>query len=90
MIYLSHFQHAITIHLNGKENERFRGSIQECEKQLQIPGFIKINQGCIANIRYCRRINARNSTITMENGAILSVSRECMEKTKREYMRRWK
>ena len=90
MIYLSHFQHAITIHLNGKEKERFRGSIQECEKQLQIPGFIKINQGCIANIRYCRRINARNSTITMENGAILSVSRECMEKTKREYMRRWK
>lgn len=90
MIYLSHFQHAITIHLNGKEKERFRGSIQECVKQLQIPGFIKINQGCIANIRYCRRINARNSTITMENGAILSVSRECMEKTKREYMRRWK
>ena len=30
MIYLSHFQHAITIHLNGKEKERFRGSIQEC------------------------------------------------------------
>lgn len=90
IMYLSHFQHTITIHLNGKENENFRGSIQECEKQLQIPGFIKINQGCIANMCYCRRINAGASTITMENGAILSVSRECMEKTKKEYMKRWK
>ena len=85
MIYLSHFQHAITIHLNGKEKERFRGSIQECEKQLQIPGFIKINQGCIANIRFCRQESMpETSTITMENGAILSVSKRMQWRKRKE------
>ena len=90
IMYLSHFRHTITIVRNGNEKERFRGSINKCQNQLQIPGFIKINQGCIVNMHYCRGINAGASTITMENGETLAVSRECMDTTKREYMRRWK
>ena len=59
-------------------------TIKELELQLSAYGFIKCHNSFLINVKQIKRIN--DNIITMESGTYISVSRKCMEATKKMFL----
>lgn len=84
IMYLTYWEHKITLVLEGGEKQQFRGKIKECEKQLGKEEFFKANQGAIVNLKYCRILNEIG--FLMKDKEIIQVSREKKKEAKQVFM----
>lgn len=80
IIYLEKYKNYVLFHtINGIYKER--GKIDTKEQELSDLGFVRINVGCIVNIRYVVRIS--NNQLCLKDHTILSISRpytKCVRK----------
>ena len=75
-------------YVTEKEVYRERINIREIEKEVIERGFLTIERGYIANIRHIAGIG--KTTICMDNGDELAVSRARRAKVKEELNHRWR
>jgi DNA-binding LytR/AlgR family response regulator len=75
-------------YVTEKEIYRERINIREIEKEVIERGFLTIERGYIANIRHIAGIG--KTTIRMDNGDELAVSRARRAKVKEELNHRWR
>lgn len=82
ILYINSDRHYIQIHEKDKMH-RVRGKLSAYEERLMEYGFIRIHVGYLVNVRFIYRMTA--STVELDNGSILPVSKRYSESAREEY-----
>lgn len=85
IMYLTYWEHRISIIMKDGKKIEFRGKIKECEQQLEGLDFFKTNKGTFVNLKYCQRLDENG--FWMKNGENISVSRERKKNAKICFMK---
>lgn len=88
ILYIAYCAHKITITLINGQEQVFRGSVRECEEQLQHTTFFKANSGTLVNLKYCEKFHGDG--FLMEDGEKILVSRERRKQAKERFTAYWK
>ncbi len=81
--YLEVYSHKVTVHLESGEFE-VKDSLTKLEDELQKYNFSRISRYCIVNLKYASKVKGRECC--MENGTILSISRERAKSVLRQWL----
>lgn len=73
IMYIEVTRHKLQFHLRNNKIVEQRGSISEIERQFEAYEFIRINSGCLVNLKYIQGIN--NNMAILENNEALIISR---------------
>lgn len=73
IIYIEVDKHKLQFHLRDNKIVEQRGNLIEIEIQFEAYGFIRINSGCLINLKYIQGIN--NNIVVLENNESLIISR---------------
>ena len=85
IMYLTYWEHRVSLMLQNGEKVEFRGKIKECEQQLSGLDFFKANKGTFVNLKYCQRLDENG--FWMRNGENITVSRERRKDAKMCFMK---
>lgn len=85
IIYLTYWNHKITLICSDGNKIEFRGKIKDCEEQLKDGNFFKTNAGTIVNVEHCKSLNGR--VFTMDNSDVITVSRDRKEAAEKIFMK---
>lgn len=83
IMYIEVNKHKLQFHLGSNKMVEQRGTIAEIERQFEIYGFIRINSGCLANLKHIRSIN--ENIVVLENNESLIISRSNKKKVKEKF-----
>lgn len=84
IMYIEVSKHRVQIHIfENNEIIEHRGNLSDIEEQFFLAGFVKINSGCIANLKWIYKI--KNNEILMKNNDGLIVSRSNKKNVKERF-----
>ena len=73
IMYIEVKKHKLQFHLRDNKIVEQRGSIAEIERQFEAYEFIRINSGCLVNLKYIQGID--KNIVVLENNESLIISR---------------
>lgn len=79
IIYAEVVKHKIRLHLE-KEILEYRGNLSDIESQFKKMGFLKINSGCMVNMKYIFKI--QKNELILNSGELLVISRSNQKNVK--------
>lgn len=83
IMYIEVNKHKLQFYLRDNKMVEQRESIAEIESQFENYGFIRINSGCLANMKYIWSIN--NNIVVLENNESLIISRSNKKIVKKKF-----
>lgn len=75
ILYIDSYQHKVYIHLEDGSYVAYRDNLASVEQKLKHDGFIRINSGCIVNVRWIKHVKQSEIILKKENQPSLSISR---------------
>lgn len=89
IMYFELYARKITAYINDGREIRFSGrkTIKKLCEELDDDNFVRVNSGCIVNIRYISNYSAHD--VTLDDGTKLIVSRVRMKDIKKMMTRYW-
>ena len=83
ILYIESCKHYLRIkHINGECE--MRGKISNLEKWMSNYGFVQTHRSYLVNVRYMKMVRANE--VELDNGEILSVSRDKAQEVKKKQM----
>lgn len=83
ILYIESCKHYLRIkHINGECE--MRGKISNLEKRMSNYGFVQTHRSYLVNVRYMKMVRANE--VELDNGEILSVSRDKAQEVKKKQM----
>ncbi|NYB75556.1 response regulator transcription factor [Sedimentibacter hydroxybenzoicus DSM 7310] len=84
ILYIESIRNYIYVNTTNSKRSKYRGSINQREKELNEYGFIRTHVGYLVNQRYIRRVN--KNSITLVNDEEIPVSRANLKTVEKKFI----
>lgn len=83
ILYLEVLGHSVSV-VTESETYSINATLSSFEQQLERHGFLRVHKSYLVNMRYIKRFQCRE--LTLSNGAVLRVSEKSYAEQKRKYL----